>query len=330
MNAPAHGRIQASAFRPPRGLTGANRQTLLGGVPHLPRLHPLRERWELPDGDFLDLDWIRNEGKSWGLVLPGLTGGLDSPYASRVLKRFAAAGWRAALLNYRGLSGRPNRLAIGYHAGFTRDLDLVARRFAARYGPGAVIGYSMGGGIVLKWLGESGAAAPLTAAAAVSVPFRLAPTSDSLRNGEARGYGRYLLRGLRRHTRRKFAQVSPPFLLPPLGELESIYDFDERITAPLHGFDGANDYYERTSCLPWLRRIAVPTLIVNALDDPLIPRETLPAATDLSPSVTLELSAHGGHVGFLGHGRFGLPRFWLDDRLLDFLESREPRTTHRV
>ncbi len=321
MNDPLHGRIRTPAFRPPRGLSNPHLQTLLGGAPHLPRLHPLRERWELPDGDFLDLDWIRSAGKSWLIVLPGLTGDLDSPYAARLLKRFAAAGWRAALLNYRGLSGRPNRRAIGYHAGFTQDLDLVARRLAARYGPGVVAGYSMGGSIVLKWLGESGVEAPVTAAAAVSVPFRLAPSSDSLRDGKARGYGRYLLRGLRRQTRRKFAQVSPPFPLPPPGELKSIYDFDEHITAPLHGFAGANDYYKRASCLPFLRRIAVPTLIVNALDDPLVPREALPEAGELSPSVTLELSAHGGHVGFIGRGRFGLPRFCFNDRLVGFLAN---------
>lgn len=315
-----HGGVLESDFRPARGLAGSHIQTLLGGL--LPVLRPSsvwRERRELPDGDFLDLDWM-GCGPSWALVLPGITGSLHSPYAVRLIKRLAAAGYRAGLVNYRGLSGVPNRLVTAYHAGFTQDLDLVARRLAARHGPGVVVGFSMGGNLLLKWLGEAGADAPVTAAAAVSAPFRLAPAADRLFEG-AGAYGRYLLGYMRRLVRRKFAHRPPPFPLPPLAELHSLREFDERITAPLHGFAGADDYYERAGCLPWLCRIVVPTLVLNARDDPLIPRDTLPKKEELSPAVTLELSARGGHVGFVGRGRLGLPRFRLDDRLLDFLRS---------
>lgn len=310
------GTVAAADFRPAPLLAGRHLQTLLGGLPSPHRPRVARERWELPDGDFVDIDWLRPQGESWALVLPGLTGGLASAYAVRLLQRLARAGYRAGLLNYRGHSGTPNRLARGYHAGFTRDLDLVARALARRHGPGVAAGYSLGGNLLLKWLGEAGAAAPLRAAAAASVPFELAPAALSLRAGPARVYDRYLLAGLRRYVRRKHARLPA---LPPLRSLRSIWDFDEQVTAPLHGFAGAADYYARTSCRPWLGRIRVPTLIVNARDDPFVPADTLPGPEELGAAVRLELARAGGHVGFLGRGPGLLPRFWLDSRLAEFL-----------
>ncbi|MGA7964552.1 MAG: alpha/beta fold hydrolase [Gammaproteobacteria bacterium] len=319
-----HGRILASDFRPAPGLAGPHRQTLAGAVwPVLkrPRIH--RERWELPDGDFTDIDWVSTstDNASWALVLPGILGNIRSPYVGHLLGRLSRAGYRAGMLNHRGLSGIPNRLAPAYHAGFTRDLDLVARRLADNDGPGIVIGFSMGGSVVLKWLGENATNTPVTAAAAVSVPFQLAPAADSLHTGGAGFYGGYLLRGLRRQTERKFSKIAAPFPLPPSEDIRTLRDFDDRITAPLHGFASADDYYTRSSSLPWLRRIEIPTLIVNAADDPLVPRDSLPGPADISPSVKLELTDRGGHVGFLGRGRYGRPRFWLDDRLLEFLHG---------
>lgn len=319
MTASRHGRIAAGAFEPAFGLGNPHLQTLIGGAPGLRRPKTLRERWELTDGDFLDIDWLPAPGPTWVLVLAGLTGDIGSTYALRLMQRLAKTGCRAGLLNYRGRSGVPNRLAIGYHAGFTRDLDLVARRLAARHGPGFVAGYSMGGNLVLKWLGECGADAPVKAAAAVSVPFDLAPAAESLKSGPARHYDSYLLKGLKRYVRRKFATLAAPFRLPVPERLANIMEFDEHVTAPLHGFAGAADYYARASCKPWLSRIRVPTLIVNAIDDPLIPPATLPDERELSPALTLELSERGGHVGFVGRGRWGRPRFWLDDRLTEFL-----------
>lgn len=319
---PAHGQVTGSAFRPAAGFSGPHRQTFAGGIwPEWRRPPIRRERWELADGDFADIDWVVGAAETapWALVLPGILGNVSSPYVLRLLACLDRAGYRAGMLNHRGLSGQPNRLAPAYHAGFTRDLDLVARHLAARHGPGRVIGFSMGGSVVLKWLGENGTDAPVKAAAAVSVPFLLAPAADTLHTGGAAVYGSYLLRGLRRLTRDKFARLPAPFPLPPTGEVRTLRDFDHRVTAPLHGFAGADDYYAKASSLPWLRRIAVPTLVVNALDDPLVPDGSLPGPGDLSPEVTLELAYHGGHVGFLGRGPSGRPRFWLDDRLLGFL-----------
>lgn len=316
---PLRAGVAAAAFRPAPLLGNCHLQSVLGGLPPLRRPRASRERWELTDGDFVDLDWLLPHGDRWALVLPGLTGGLVSAYALRLLRQLAAAGFRAGLLNYRGHSGVPNRLAAGYHAGFTRDLDFVARRLERRSGPGVVIGYSLGGNLLLKWLGETGDAAPLRAAAAVSVPFELAPAAESLRAGRARAYDRYLLAGLRRYVRRKQARLPASIARVPLRTLRSIRDFDDRVTAPLHGFTGAADYYARSSCRPYLHRIRVPTLIINALDDPLVPVETVPGAEELSPSVRLELAPRGGHVGFIGGTARGRPRFWLDTRLRDFL-----------
>lgn len=320
-------RIRTSGFRPAPGLRNAHLQTLAGGL--LPaRLHApvTRERWELPDGDFADIDWAEPQTpRGWALVLPGLVGDLRSPYATRVFNRLYRDGYRTGLLNYRGLSGTPNRFPASYHAGFTRDLDLVARQLHSLHGPGIVIGYSMGGNLLLKWLGDGAADVPLRAAVAISAPFHLAPAADHLSDGPARFYGRHLTRLMLNRERHKF-RFTPPPQMPPMAQIRSIRDFDEHITAPLHGFDGARDYYERNSCIGGLGRIAVPTLIVNALDDPLIPRNTLPADDMLSPQVTLELSEHGGHIGFLGRNGRGLPHFWLEDHVAGFIDRHVART----
>jgi len=247
---PAPRRIRASGFRPFPGLRNAHLQTLAGGL--LPaRLHApvTRERWELPDGDFADVDWAEPEAPhSWVLILPGLVGDLRSPYATRMFNRLYRCGYRTGLLNYRGLSGTPNRFPASYHAGFTHDLDLVTRQLAKRRGPGIVIGYSMGGNLLLKWLGDGGADLPLRGAVAVSAPFHLAPAADHLSEGAARFYGRHLTRLMLHRVRRKF-QLTPPAEMPPMERIRSLRDFDEHITAPLHGIDGAQDYKNKTSTL---------------------------------------------------------------------------------
>lgn len=319
----AHGRVRSWHFSPAPGLGHAHLQTLAGGLwPARPGRRPVRERRKLPDGDFVDIDWLGTDpARPWALVLPGIAGSLSSPCVARLLTRLHARGYRAGLLNHRGLSGTPNGLATACHAGFTQDLDCVVHELAGQHGPGIVAAFSMGGNILLKWLGEAGANAPLRAAAAISVPFRLAPAARQLGSGKLRLYDRYLSARLRAIVKRKFARRPPPFPVPKFRTLDSLYRFDDCITAPLHGFADAEDYYEHASCFAWLRRIAVPTLVIHARDDPFVPRSALPAETDLSPAVTLELSERGGHAGFLGRGRFGLPRFSLDDHILAFLEG---------
>ncbi len=284
------------------------------------------ERLELPDGDFLDLAWGPGEGPLV-LVLSGLEGSIRSPYARGILKALAEGGMQGVLMHFRGTSGEPNRLPRSYHSGETGDLAFVAgtlkKRFPQR--PLGAVGYSLGGNVLLKWLGEGGG--PLSAACAVSVPFRLEAAAERLEQGFSRLYQWGLLRGLRRSMERKFRRIPPPFPLD-LGALKTFRAFDEAITAPLHGFGGADDYYRRASCLPYLKNIRTPTLILHARDDPFLPPAAIPKEGELSPWVTLELARSGGHVGFV-EGRL-LPRYFLERRIPSFLQERLNHTTEEI
>jgi predicted alpha/beta-fold hydrolase len=318
---PPTGIVKPSAFRAPRWLANAHAQTIFASrLRHRPKLKLRRERLSLPDGDFADVDWSGPAERPIVILLHGLEGSSHSPYIVGLMAALEAKGLCAALLHFRGCSGEPNRLSIGYHSGFTRDLDhfvaLLRRRHPGR--PLAAVGYSLGGNVLLKWLGEAQWQAELATALAVSVPFDLAAASHALDAGFARVYRQALLGDMKRSIRRKFKRVSAPFALPRLASLRTFYAFDEQITAPLHGFAGAADYYRRCSSRQFLKTIRVPTLILHARDDPLLSPVAIPGADELSSQVVLELSEHGGHVGFVG----GTPRhpvYWLEHRIPEHL-----------
>ena len=314
-----------SRFRSHPLLKNRHLQTLsnlivpLGRGPHLDP-----ERIDLPDGDFLDLCWSRRKQGPIVLLLHGLNGNLNSGYSRRMIRAFSAAGFRVLFMHFRGCSGEPNRLPRSYHSGETGDLshvlDLIRGRFPETQL--AAFGVSLGGNVLLKYLGESGSDTVLKAAAAASVPFNLANAAETLQQGFARHYQSYLLRRLVRSTRRKFQRVASPFRLPDLGKLETIYDFDDRITAPLHGFEGADDYYARASCRQFLDGIRIPTLVVHARDDPFMTPAAIPEAGELAACVELELTEQGGHMGFVGAGPGFLPCFWLKERIPAYLRSQ--------
>lgn len=289
------------------------------------RVALVRERVTLADGDFLDLDWLA-EAPPEGpiiLILHGLEGSSRSPYIQRLLRTCRDAGWRAVVMHFRGCSGEPNRLARGYHAGETEDLQTISELLASRHAQGlCAVGFSLGGSVLLKWLGERGMGAPVLAAAAVSVPFDLASASRRLNQGLSRVYQWVLLRWLKRSLSRKASERGQEASI--LSALNTFRDFDGAVTAPLHGFMGADDYYQKASCRPFLRHIAVPTLLIQAADDPFLMPNTVPTAADLSKSVRLELSPYGGHVGFVSGGFPWAPRFWLNNRLKAFLETHMP------
>ena len=298
--------------------------------PHLQTLYPVffrtrqelyirRERLELGDSDFLDLAWIDREGPLV-LVLHGLEGSLRSHYAAAVMAALAGGGYRPVFMHFRGCSGEPNRLDRAYHSGDTGDLAAVVSHLerVACEPPFAAIGYSLGGNVLLKWLGEQGGAAPIAAAVAVSVPFRLADGAGRMGGGLSRIYQRHLIRRLQAGYRRKFAHRPSP-LRVEIDRLDTFWRFDDQVTAPLHGFRDVEDYYARSSSRQFLARIRKPTLIVHAADDPFMFPDTVPKAEELSDTVTLELSRHGGHVGFIG-GRWR-PRYWLEPRILKFLDG---------
>jgi predicted alpha/beta-fold hydrolase len=316
--------ITSSEFIPAWWLRGAHRQTLFPALCRRRRVPALtRERIELPDGDFIDLDWTQGGGEKIVLLLHGLEGSLESHYTGGLLSALALENYRAGLLYFRGCSGEPNRLARSYHSGETGDLDFAVRHIL-KHLPGkqlAVIGFSLGGNVLLKWLGEQADASPLHSAVAISVPFDLNSAALKLEHGLSRIYQHHLLEKLRNSVRKKAARHPPPYPPERLQELRTFRQFDDRITAPLHGFRDVDDYYTRSSSKQFLQDIHTPTLIIQAKDDPFLPAEALPVDSELGPSVTLELSNRGGHVGFVSGTNPPNPQYWLEQRILQFLAT---------
>jgi predicted alpha/beta-fold hydrolase len=307
-------------------LPGAHGQTLW---PVLTRRVPLQvrsERLELPDGDFLRLDWVGDHGPIV-IVLPGLQGDLESAYVRGVLRECKSRGWRGVLLNYRG-HGEPNRLMRSYHCGMTCDLDFLVHYLAEREPntPIGVVGFSVGANICLKWLGEcgeQGQTLPVAAAVSVSAPFHLGIVAKKIEHGFSRIYQWYLLRSLRRDVVRKMEAMGDDFGISrhELRRMNTFFRFDDRISGPWHGFDGAEDYYAKTRSNVLLNHVAVPTLVVNAHNDPLVPLHLIPRQCDLSNQVTLEVTQGGGHLGFVSGRWPWKPKFWLDTRVPEFLAS---------
>lgn len=276
-----------------------------------------RERLELPDGDFVDLDWTLNDSGPIVILLHGLEGGSRSHYARGMLSALPRHGLRAVLMHFRGCSGEPNRLARAYHSGDTGDIDFLVRTLKVRepQTPLAAIGYSLGGNVLLKWLGEQGAQAPVRCAAAVSVPFLLHESARRLNRGLSRIYQRKLLNDLKASVRHKAGRLPLPVPTHELDGLNSFHAFDDRVTGPLHGFRDAQHYYTSSSSRQFLNRIRIPTLIVHAADDPFMPASVIPESNELSDTIEFDQHRHGGHVGFVGGRLPWRPRYWLEERI---------------
>lgn len=311
-------------FKPAWWLRSPHLQTLWPALARRKPALPLRrERWELPDGDYLDVDWTSRDAGPIVAVLHGLEGSVDSHYARGMLAAIHRRGWRGALMHFRGCSGEPNRLSRGYHSGETGDLDAFISKLQTDH-PGtalAVVGYSLGGNVLLKWLGEAAAPRPVHCAVAVSVPFDLSRTADRLEHGFSRVYQWWLLRSLRASAARKARMGLAPYQSDELFRLRTFRAYDDRVTAPLHGFAGVDDYYSRSSSRQYLKSIATPTLIVHALDDPFMTPDAAPTQDELSRSVEFDLSPRGGHVGFISGAFPWRPRYWLEERIPDYLSG---------
>ncbi len=282
------------------------------------------ERLELPDGDFVDLDWTVGRGKGIVIVLHGLEGCSQSPYARGLLQALQEQGWRAVVMHFRGCSGTPNRLPRSYHSGDTGDLAYLVHTLSTREPrtPLAAVGYSLGGNVLLKWLGETGERARLSAAVAVSVPFSLADAAKRINSGFSRLYQWKLLKSMRQRIAAKLERMPLPLKTSNLSELRSFRQFDDCVTAPLHGFRNADHYYAVASSRQYLRDIAIDTLILHAADDPFMTPAVVPTPSELSARVELELYPRGGHVGFIaGHWPWH-PRYWLEQRIPAYLEQR--------
>ena len=285
-----------------------------------------RERFETPDGDFLDVDWGPEPHPSApvALILHGLEGSSERRYVRNLAREFLARGVRPAAMNFRGCSGEPNRSLRFYHSGETGDPVWLLQRIRDRYPdrPLAAVGFSLGGNVVLKMLGErdDGGAGLVDAAGAMSVPYDLAAGCALLEESFMGSmYANYFLRSLRRKLDDKADRLGREIDLEAARAASTIREFDDRVTAPINGFGDAAEYYARCSSNQFLGGIRVPTLLLHAVDDPFLPADAIPRAeAGKNPSVRLELHRRGGHVGFV-EGPLTRPGFWGEATLAAFL-----------
>ena len=317
--------ISQSTFKPAWWLRNRHAQTIW---PSLFRIRPglalRRERLELSDGDFVDLDWTVDNGGPVVVLLHGLEGNDHSHYARSLLKHLSQLGMQAVMLYFRGCSGEVNRLPRAYHSGDTGDVAEVIVQLKQRFPerPLHAIGISLGGNVLLKWLGETAQANPLKSAIAISVPFDLANAAAQLNRPESRIYQRHLVNKMLASLKLRLAAMPLPIDTQQATSCKTIRDYDEWVTAPLHGFQGASDYYQKSSSRPFLATIHVPTLILHARDDPFMTHAAIPQAHELSKTTKLELSDHGGHVGFISGPIPFRPRYWLEQRIEQFFSDQ--------
>jgi predicted alpha/beta-fold hydrolase len=324
-------RILRSTFRPVGWLKHRHLQTIFPSLPWAWRERaPLRrEILNLPDGDSTAVDWLSDSDElprsaPLLVVLHGLEGSAESSYARMLMQAALERQWRPCVLHFRDCGDYRNPLPRRYHAGETGDIRhfLETLHDQGQTGPIFAVGYSLGGNILLKYLGESGTKSRLHAAGAVCVPLNLHICAEALNIGFSKNYQRLLLKNMKSSVQRKFNRDTAAFDWDRAMAAENFAEFDDAVTAPLHGFDGKNDYYNKCSSAQFLKDVARPTLIINSLDDPFMTPEVIPRHDELSQHVTLEIADAGGHVGFVEGGTPWRPRYYLPQRILNFLESQ--------
>lgn len=316
-------------YRAPWWLPGGHLQTIYTYFfIRPPRVSYRRERWELADGDFLDLDWLDGPPHAPLVALfHGLEGNSQGFYARALMSTVQAQGWRGAVAHFRGCSGEPNRLPRAYFAGDSGEIGAVLARLKAGNGSAALhaVGVSLGGNALLKWLGEEGEAAcrVVRRAVAVSAPVDLSAAGGTLDRGfNRRVYTAHFLHSLRRKALEKLRRHPGLYDARQVVAARSLQAFDDLVTAPLHGFRDAADYWRRASSKPGLAQVQVPTLLINARNDPFLPSDALPNTAEVSARVTLDYPAQGGHAAFPNPpfpGRIA----WLPARVLGFLGQGE-------
>lgn len=321
-------------FRPAGWLRGPHAQTLGGRyLRHRGGLAFRRERVATPDGDFVELDFALLPRLPWNdvtpgepvaVVLHGLEGSARSGYVHQVLRELGSRGIRGVALNFRSCGGEMNQLPRFYHSGDTGDLafvlDLLGKRF--RGSPLGAVGFSLGGNVLLKYLGEQGEAAPVRAAAAVSVPFDLAAGARRMERGMGRVYTGFFLRSLRAKFLAKGERMGDACDAARVLAARTFREFDDAATAPLHGFRDAEHYYAESSSAGFVHAIRVPTLLLHSLDDPFLPPDAVPRdAARENPFVVEGFTRHGGHVGFVGGGAPWAPEFWAEAEAARFLHD---------
>ncbi len=329
-----HKTIQAHSnpFRPPWWLKAAHAQTVYSSlyVPR-PKVEYRRERWETPDGDFVDIDFVDGApDKPWVHMFHGLEGSSASGYAISLMHAVKQLGWNGSVLNWRGCSGEPNRTVRAYHSGDSSEVNWVLRQIKNRIqqnghsAPLFASGVSLGGNALLKWLGEQKSVASDVVQGAIGIcaPMDLAAGGAALEKGFTRTYGAHFLGTLRDKAIIKLAREgeTDSARITALRQSKTLREFDNWYTAPVHGYIDTPDYWARASSKPGLKDITVPTLIICAKDDPIVPAHSLPTADEVSNNVMLEYTEHGGHCGFVS-GPFPGNISWLSQRILNYVHT---------
>lgn len=314
--------ITTSTYYPQRILRHSHLNTVISAVfRRTPKISYQRERVELPDGDFIDVDWLRGVGrKDLVILLHGMEGNSQRPYVKGMASTFDAAGYDVAVMHFRGCSGSPNRLPRAYHLGDTADLQYLIKRIiiANQYAGISLIGFSLGGNVILKYLGEQGSRLPgqIQKAVTFSVPCDIVGAEQEIARRQNWFYVRRFLFTLNAKMREKAARF-PDIIQADKPMPRTLRAFDDRFTAPLHGFSGAFDYWSNSGSLPYICDICLPTLIINALDDSFLSPGCYPyEAAENSDYVHLETPVWGGHVGF---AIFGQRQYWSELRALEFI-----------
>ncbi len=321
--------VLTSHFRPPRLLANGHVQTILPVL--LPRSIPqafARSRIELSDGDFLDLDWSRDGGDRLAIISHGLEGSSSQKYVRGMAATLHAAGWDVLAWNFRGCGGEPNRLVRAYHSGDTADLAAIIAHAVSDYSRIALIGFSLGGNVTLKYLGEAPPHPAIFSAAAISVPLDLASSARKLdEHWGNRVYLRRFIVPLIAKIEAKALKFPGQLNTDGIRAIRSFQEFDGRYTAPLHGFRDAEDYWQRASARQFLPRITVPTFILNARNDPFLTEDSMPfTEAEANSAVFLETPESGGHVGFLDFARGTQP--WSERRVVEFFDEQAARPCH--
>ncbi len=327
-----------TTFKPAWWLSNRHFQTLYPPLFRKIPAPPLRrERLITPDNDFIDIDWCGEGDKPLIILLHGLTGSSQSVYIKGLQRVLLTHHFRSVTLNFRGCSGELNHSARCYHSGETEDIHFLYQTLREREPntPFAAIGFSLGGNVLLKWLGEQGKEqgkqVDLFAAIAVSVPLILSVCATKLDAGFSKFYRFNLLRELKRYITdkqyllEKIGQPHEANKLQQLGDLSKItsfWQYDERVVAKLYGFKNAQDYYRRSSSRQFLKSITVPTLLIQAKDDPFMTQAVLPELAELSHTMQLEITSAGGHVGFVAGKNPFKPVYWLERRIPEFLRQQ--------
>ena len=323
-----------TTFKSAWWLNNAHLQTL---YPALMRKTPppsglRRERLKTPDNDFIDIDWCGEGKQPLIILLHGLTGSSQSGYIKGLQRTLLLHEFRSVALNFRGCSGEYNHSARCYHSGETEDIQFLYQTLRQREPdtPFAAVGFSLGGNVLLKWLGEQGDQLSLFAAIAVSVPLVLSRCATKLDKGFSRIYRKNLLRELKQHVQAKqrhleklgnLQEANRIGQLGDLSKINSFWQYDDRVVARLHGFKNVQDYYQRSSSRQFLESIAITTLLIQAVDDPFMTKDVLPDLDELSSTVHLEITQGGGHVGFIAGDTPFKPDYWLEQRIPEFLKQ---------